>query len=273
MDRENVTELLNKELDGDLTAAERQALDDLLAGDENVRALRRDLQGMARLCAESQPVDPPATLRPAVRRAIEATQKASARPAHTASGARGILEFFPRLFAPRPQVRLAYAFLGGIVFGGLILAFVMNLIQRGAVREDEVLGSMVTTDHAEPAWTIIPVSTPLVQGKISTQRSGTAEGVQIDLAYQGSGELRLELDFGTRTVEMLRQPHPQPEDAIQPHRALPRVEMQAGQILVHGNQIRDLRLVFRHATPDAGPLSVELLDGEASLYKNQLFEQ
>ena len=272
MNKDIVTELLNKELDGILTAAERQTLDDLLAGDENVRTLRRDLQGMAHLCAESQPIDPPATLRPAVRRAIEAIQKAPARPAHPASGDRGVLELFSRLFAPRPQVRVAYAFLGGIIFGGLILALVMNLIQRGTVREDEVLGSMVTTDRAESAWITIPVSTPLVQGKISTQRSGTAEGVQIDLAYQGSGLLLLRLDIGTRTVEMLRQSPIQPEDAIQTHEALPRVEMQTGQILVHGNRIRDLRLVFRHVTPDAEPMSLELFEGETSLYRKQIVE-
>ncbi|MBP1655695.1 MAG: hypothetical protein H6Q31_296 [Bacteroidetes bacterium] len=273
MDKDIVTELLNKELDGILTAADRQTLDDLLAADENVRTLRRDLQGITHLCAESQPVDPPATLRPAVRREIETIQNAPARTAHPASGARGILEFFSRLFAPRPQARLAYAFLGGIVFGGLILALVMNLIQRGTVREDEVLGSMVTADPAESAWTTIPVSTPLVHGKISTQRSGTTEGVQIDLAYQGSGLLRLRLDIGTRTVEMLRQAPPQPEDAVQSHGALPRVEIQDGQILVHGNQIRDLRLVFRHAAPDARPISIELFEGEAPLYKSHLFEQ
>lgn len=272
MDKDIVTELLNKELDGILTAADRQTLDDLLAGDENVRILRRDLQGITRLCAGSQPVDPPATLRPAVGRAIEAIQNAPARTAHPASGALGVLEFFTRLFAPRPQVRLAYAFLGGIVFGGLILTLVMNLIERGTVREDEVLGSMVTADRAESVWTSISVSTPLVQGKISTQRSGTTEGVQIDLGYQGSGMLRLQMDIGTRAVQMLRQVSPEPEDAIQAHRASPRVEMQAGRILIHGNQIRDLRLVFRHATPDAMPISIELFEGEVSLYKSHLFE-
>lgn len=88
MDKDIFMELLNKELDGILTAAERQTLDSLLAGDENVRTLRRDLQGIAHLCTESQPVDPPATLRPAVRRAIETIQNAPARPAHSASGIR-----------------------------------------------------------------------------------------------------------------------------------------------------------------------------------------
>jgi hypothetical protein len=272
MNRESTTELLNKELDGVLTAAERQRLDTLLGVDEDARTLRRDLQSMAHLCAESQAVEPPATLRPGVRRAIEAIRNVPARPVRTASRARTILEYFSRQLAPRPQMRVAYAFLGGIVLGGLILALVMSLVQRGTISENEVLGSMVATDPAQPPWTTIPVSTPLVQGKISTQRSGTLEGVQIDLGYQGSGAFRLQLGIGTRAIQMLRQADPRPEDAAAVHGTLPRVEMQTGQIIVHGNQIKDLRLVFRHATPDAEPMSLELFEGETSLYRKQIVE-
>lgn len=272
MDRESITDLLNKELDGVLTATERQKLDELLAGDEGARTLRRDLQSMARLCADSQAVDPPATLRPAVRRAIEGIQHAPARSAGAASGLRRLPEFFSRLLAPRPQMRLAYAFLGGIVFGGLILALLMSLIQRGTVREEDVLGSMVATGPAQPAWTTIPVSAPLVQGKISTQRSGMLEGVQVDLGYRGSGAFRLQLGIGTRAVQALRQADPRPEDGAAVHEALPGVEIQPGQIVVHGNRIKDLRLVFRHVTPDAGPMFIELFEGETSLYRKQIVE-
>jgi len=276
MNRETVTELLNKELDGLLTPAERNQLDALLAVDEDARILRRDLRTMSGLCAEVRPVEPPPGLRPAVRRAIEAGQHATVRPKRAASGILGLPDFLGWLLPQRSSPRLAYAFWGGLILGGLcglVLTLMFIRGQRSPISEEEVLGSMMTGDRMEPAWTTISVSAPLVEGTMATRHSGPHEGLEIDLAYKGSGRLRLELGIGTRTVRMLSQlKEDQPRTAGPVQDAPATVEIQGGRLVVQGNRIADFRVLLDRPPTATEPVSVELFENATSLYKTLLFE-
>jgi hypothetical protein len=249
-----INELLNKEIDGVLTERERLKLESLLATDPDGRTLRGDLQALVQRCAESNRVEPPPTLQPAVRRAIEALHAPARRP-------RRVTEPLFHFFSPLRDLRLVYAFLGGIALGAVSLALVMSSVQRNAINDQDALGSMILRNSDESVWTPHLIVTPSARGKIEVFNEKTLEAMVVQLNSRSPSEARLEIRFGERTVRFISQPE----------NAHATMELRPGELVVRGNQVSELRLVFERPPSVEQPVEVSLFEGDTPTYKQNLF--
>jgi len=255
MSTNKTTELLNREIDGVLTERERRTLDSLLAKDNDARALREDLHGLLRLCSESRPAEPPPGLRHAVRRAIEAQQTLQRQP-------RRIQETLTRVFFPLRDLRLVYAFVGGIALGGVSLALVLSAVQRSTISEQDVAGSMITRHADEKLWKTHDIVTSAAKGRIETLSEGTLDAMTVQLDCSTPLEARLQIDIGPRTVRFMSRPD----------HAQTTVELIPGKVIVRGNPINDLRLVFSRPASMKEPVHVTFSENSVSVYEHDLFD-
>ncbi len=255
MSTSKTTELLNREIDGVLTERERRTLDTLLAKDDDARALREDLHGLLRLYSESRPAEPPPGLRPAVRRAIEAQQTIQRQP-------RRIQETLARVVFPLRDLRLVYAFVGGIALGGVSLALVLSAVQRSTISEQDVAGSMIARHADQNLWKTHAILTSAAKGSIETLSEGTLDAMTVQLDCSTPLEARLQIDIGSRTVRFMSRPG----------YAQTTLELLPGKVIVRGNQVKDLRLVFSRPASNTEPVRLTFFENGVSVYEHDLFD-
>ncbi len=256
MSNRKLRELLNREIDGILTEREKRALDSLLAKDEDARALRADLHSLLRLCTESPLAEPPPTLRPAIRRAIEVQQTTKQQP-------RRIKESLDRVLFPLRDLRLVYAFVGGIALGGVSLALVLSSVQPSDMSEQDVAGSLFARNADETLWTTHAIVTSAAKGRIATFNEGTLEAMAVQLDCARPVDARFQIDIGSRTVRFMSRPE----------FAQTTLEFIPGRVIVRGNQINDLRIVLGPpASHKEEPVRVTLFENGVSVYEHDLFE-
>ena len=151
-------ELIQADLDGELSGAGRAELARLLLQDPDARRLHGELQQTDQLLREIPSAEPP----PGLRAAILGRPVASARPAAAAD----------RQYGPAPY-RMAAAILGGLLIVGISYV----LLDGNSSRTD-LHGSVAAAPH--------------------DQLSIRAEGAEVSASLRREGErLRLELDVST----------------------------------------------------------------------------
>jgi len=165
-DRENAGELINAEIDGVITGAQKAELNRLLLADPTVRALRDELAGVCKALDTLPREDLPAGLHDAIVAGLPV-----ATPVSHARSRRG--------FALRQPLRYAAAFAGGLLVS--TLAFQLDRFDASQAGHGELAGTIADASRAEARMI---VNLPQAQGSITL--SGTAAAPQVVTALQSS---------------------------------------------------------------------------------------
>ena len=168
MDRGQLQDLIQADLDGELSVAERADLARLLLRDPQARNLHEGFRRTDQLLRDIPAAEPP----PGLRAAILAGRSLSERRGDPARSSYGL-----------PAFRLAAAVLGGLLIVGL--AYV---VRDGDAPGSELQGSLGRAgDPARSGLTAL-----------QDQWSFQAEGVELDASLRRAGQLlRLELDVSS----------------------------------------------------------------------------
>ena len=162
---DRILELINKDVDGTILPAEREMLDDYRKRDPEIDPLAEGLRQMVADLDGIQAVEPPPTLAPGVRRALQSAEDVQPQVVRQPSPIREFATRFGRM-------HLAYAFSGGAVLGALLVALLLKTGAPAPVHAEDAAGAVIT---GLPAGTrleqgpVVPISAPGVQGTISTQ--------------------------------------------------------------------------------------------------------
>jgi hypothetical protein len=237
MDRTQLVDLIQADLDGALSATERADLARLLLRDHEARRLHDEFRQLDQLLHDIPGADPPAALRAAILSGSTGWQRRGAE----------------RLQSRRPYYRIAAAVLGGLLIVGLSYV----LLDAG-VPSSELQGSLGRAAD--------PVSTG--RSARRDNLSMRVEGVEVDATLRRNGPgVRLELEVSTRIpCEVIAQVDPatmtfvgSPGDA-QPSSA-------SGQVAV---QLASGHKVFLLDFAGAAPIQLQLRAGGRVLEEGSL---
>jgi hypothetical protein len=165
---EKYIELINAEIDGELSGEQRAELSRYLLAHPEARALRDDLQHLCGALGQADLVPPPADLRDNILNALPAPA-----PAPRLRRAAGL---------PGPLLRYAAVLAGGLIVGALAFQFGMD--GQPGPNAAEVAGTMAypPPDPAGAPVGTIRVDTPQVTGRVSLYRAGSGLALGFDLA-------------------------------------------------------------------------------------------
>ncbi len=152
-------ELINAEIDGVLTGAQRAELNRLLLADPSVRALRDGLTRTCRTLDEMPRAEIPAGLHEAIVTGLPVAAPKS-HPFRRAA------------FTSRPLLRYAAAFGGGLLVSAL--AFQFGKLDSRALGAGQLAGTIADATHAEARMI---VNLDQVRGSITL--TGAAEAPQV----------------------------------------------------------------------------------------------
>lgn len=121
---EDIFELINAGVDGELTSEERARLERLRRERPDVAARYDEIASVAGMVTSLERVEPPVGLRDRIVANAIASSTRHIRPHRI-----GLLDRLLAAVTPKPAFRLAFGFVGGLVLG----AFLMTIVPRGAV--------------------------------------------------------------------------------------------------------------------------------------------
>jgi anti-sigma factor RsiW len=147
-------ELINTEIDGVLSGAERAELNRLLLADPAIRSLRDELRRTCQLLDDVQPEEIPADLHESIMSALPASPRQCEEP--VASGR-----------FSRPVLRYAAAFAGGLLVSALAFHFVGT--GSSGLDPQQLAGTLAPARDA-----VVQVDLPEVKGQVVV--AGTAAG-------------------------------------------------------------------------------------------------
>lgn len=182
-------DLINRELDGDLSDSEIKRLKGYLSQDSEGAELRENLRKLSLILGAVPPQEPPAYLKHRIMEAVCAVKKQSA-PNRSIVGE--ILSVFRVRFSPP----LAYSFATGAVIGILILGSLVTL-GNGDFRLDpsDLRGAIL--EGQKPAVEIIQPTYPInFQGVTGNVKAGIGNGLAtIEISIVSQKALKIDLRF------------------------------------------------------------------------------
>jgi hypothetical protein len=171
-DHEHALDLINAEIDGVITGAQKAELNRLLLADPAVRAQRDELAGVCKALDTMPREDLPAGLHDAIVSGLPVATPISHAAARRAS------------FTQRPLLRYAAAFAGGLLVSAL--AFQLDRFDATHAGQAEMAGTIADAAHVDGsrAEARMTVNLPQAQGSITL--AGTADDPQVVTALQSS---------------------------------------------------------------------------------------
>lgn len=193
-------ELINKDIDGQLTVDERARLGQSLRRNAKARTFHKELRGLATTLASVRPADPPRHLANRIRALVHAND-APALPVKASW--RNTLR---SLLHPPIMYRYFYAFAGGLLAGVCLLFVASQEGGPGSVGDAELTGTLVLEGRA-PGFVTgghIDVNTGAIKGAIETQfRSGLCL-FRMNLQSPGAVTAYIQTDPSAVEVEAVR---------------------------------------------------------------------
>jgi anti-sigma factor RsiW len=159
-------ELINAEIDGELSSEQRADLSGYLLRHPEARALRDDLQRLCGALNRTVQVPPPADLRDRILGALPAP----APRRHWSAG------------SSRPVLRYAAVLAGGLLVSAIAFQFGMD--GRPGPDAAQVAGTMAdpATDHTGAPVGTVRIDTPQVTGRVNLYRAASGLILGFDLA-------------------------------------------------------------------------------------------
>jgi hypothetical protein len=169
---EHSLDLINAEIDGVITGAQKAELNRLLLADPAVRALRDELAGVCKALDTMPREDLPAGLHDAIVSGLPVATPISHAVARRTS------------FTQRPLLRYAAAFAGGLLVSAL--AFQLDRFDASEAGQGALAGTIADAAHVDGsrAEARMIVNLPQAQGSITL--SGTAADPQVVTALESS---------------------------------------------------------------------------------------
>jgi hypothetical protein len=173
-------ELMNAELDGEISAAERIDLAEYLEANPNAQTMRAELAELCGALDELAPLDPPPHLKYAI---LDSLQKPrSTRENHESAG------FGWRQLIAAPALRHTVAFAAGAVLTFALIS--SNQISNQAF--DDVTGLVGTISESAPGTSgpnIIRLTSNEIAGIVSVHSTGSLNVIDFNLAAEGPVEI------------------------------------------------------------------------------------
>jgi hypothetical protein len=178
-----ILDLIQAELDGVASDADRIKLRDAIAGNAEVRDEYRRLRGLCDVLAQVEPEAPPARLAPAVMHAVRAR-----RGAARGGFASGLRAFWP---GRHLALRYAYAVAAGAVLGVLGVHLAAGGSLFGLAVPERDASATIAPPHATPR---LDLSAAGVHGFATVRPSPTGTAIGVDLGSAEPVELVLRYD-------------------------------------------------------------------------------
>jgi len=186
-----IYQLLNRELDGDLTPDERAELEQALAADESARRVRSHMQGMHKTLKDMPQIEPPSAMKANIMRSIN--------PPGLRQAIWPVRIF--RQISAWFEVRPIYPYAVGVATGLLVFAVYVGTVDRSSQLNDGDLAA--TLLHQDEASTqAIHVQPFEVAGTRGSVASRHADGViWVDLTLETTAQTGIEMTFNERELQ------------------------------------------------------------------------
>jgi len=169
MNTKQLTDLIQREIDGVLSPQEESRLQELVARDAGAAELRRNLLAVSRTLSTLDRKEVPPSLKPSLMRTLEARGGVPQRRGASLSESAG--SFF-RSLSPRG------AFAGGLVTGLAMALIAFVAVVPFPLQETDLVGTMHLTES-------IPVMAPIARVPV------TADGLAGSLTLESSGKFQM----------------------------------------------------------------------------------
>ena len=166
-------DLIQRELDGELSPSERSTLASIIAANPEAADLRRSLRAVSRSLQSLHPRTAPPALKPSIMRRLEARQRAPRPRSPILAGAVGFIQSLD----PRR------AFVGGLVTGLAVALIAMVVVVPAALQERDLSGAMLLTGSSPVVAPTarVPVADAGVRGMLTMESTGQYRIATVDL--------------------------------------------------------------------------------------------
>jgi hypothetical protein len=177
-------DLINADIDGEIEHADKSELDVFLEGNDEARALHKQLAALAGSIESIEPVSPPAHLRHVIMNSVKPTPTKAESP--------GILQM---LFAS-PVLKYASTFAAGV----LLTLSIISSDQISNQAFDDVTGLVGTISDPISGNLVhtIAVDNAEIAGKVSLRTTGSMLILDFDLV--ANSPVEIEADYSDRTI-------------------------------------------------------------------------
>ncbi len=200
---ERIQELIHKSVDGTITPAEQVMLEEYRAGDPDVAQMLEETRHLSRLLSSVRPATPPASLKAAIMREIEAPPRPVIARQGRSLSMKSVREWISTPLFPK----VAYAFAGGIALGMILLVAFVSRENIPTVNERDLTGTIVPgLDLSRlERGAEFPITTPSVQGAIQTQVSGPVTLMNLRVSASEPILTKITYDAGVVSVKAVRK--------------------------------------------------------------------
>jgi len=250
---QRIEELMWLEIEGKISAGDRERLHRFLESNGEARGYFNDIHRMAKLFGHTGEVSPPSELRSRILRALErATPPRVERP--------GFAERLGVLFSPRPVWRYAAVGAAGIVIG--IMGY--HLIKNGSGATEPVdikqfYGSIAAGDSGLPGYAL-EIDVPAAKGTVTVRRNDAS--VLSELSIDSAGEVEVVFEYGGSPIEFAAgklSENPSNQVAIEDR-----------EVHVRNRGKGTYHILFSLHDDPASPVTVRVLSGGSVLFEKEV---
>jgi anti-sigma factor RsiW len=192
MTGEQLRELINRDVDGDLSPSERRELTGALRRNASARKLHSENKALGRVLSSVRQFEPPANLGNRISADIRSRVSA---PARRRTWIDSLLEF-----VRTPSVlRYGTVFTGGLVTGALLLLFLVHPQPAANVSGDAATGTLLTQSET------IPFDVNGAKGTLTTVPTETGKELTLRLTSGTSTTATLSYDPSRVKLENVRE--------------------------------------------------------------------
>lgn len=256
VDREYI-ELMHLEIDGLISANDRQRLHRYLEAHPEAQQLFDKLHKVCHLLDKVEEVEPVEDLRERILGRIDFDRyvkevRARARP--------NPLKSLLNTWTYRPRFRYAYAFSAGLVLG-LLVSFLLfaEVFEQASVKPSQVSGTVVSQAGEWQVLQRLVIDEDAVRGVVVLRRSGRL--LQLDVTLQTSGPITLTLQKPAQTGL---------EGFQRVTGRVTSLEIDTGKVQVTSDAATRYRLSFETPTHAVPEMTLTLLSSGTTLYKSIL---
>jgi hypothetical protein len=193
MIKEELRELAQRDLDGDLTEKEQQRLKTALRGSDAARREYDELKGLVKSLSSVKVVDPPPHLENRIRASLRGEERASNPFPSWLARIREALD------KPRPSMRFAAVFAGGLVVGALLLLVLDGPVRSWNVSDTDAAGSLAVQVGS------IPIAAEGVKGTVNVARTPTGRDLTVNIISDSPAAVRFSYNPTQLTVSSVRE--------------------------------------------------------------------
>jgi len=192
MTEEQLRELINRDVDGDLSPSERRGLMQVLRRNASARRLHAEFSALGTALSSVRQVEPPANLGSRIRADIR-SRIGSPHPRRTWS------ETLASLMQAPTVLRYGTVFAGGLVTGAFLFLLLVHPQPAPNVSGDAATGTLLT--HSES----IPVNVDGAKGTLSAIPTETGKELTFRLTCSASTTTRFTYDPSRVKLENVRE--------------------------------------------------------------------